>query len=293
MKDQPQFLVFPIDPDEASETPLTPDLPLNGPATDAVLTHTFIDVARDIPTPSVYELSTLSEARGLRECQCRCGQRVRGKQRYATTACQVRVWRAAHPKAPEATSPDPKVSICQACLGWKLGNGEGFICESCAEPDAEKARIYSSPLLRLAPRHNDPIRSVMIYIGTINVLSWRLPDGEWTEIAAPGDPLIDKLIEALGGHDNLVPTARLVAEAEKQLAARAGTRALTQVNSMNVHSEKDVEMHAAVLRDREAWEHHPMTQGLLDRMSVDCREHNGRTKVKYAVLYAERPDLFE
>jgi hypothetical protein len=51
MKDQPQFLVFPVDPEESADTSLTPDLPLNGPAIDAVLTHTFKDVARGILTP--------------------------------------------------------------------------------------------------------------------------------------------------------------------------------------------------------------------------------------------------
>lgn len=280
MKDQPQFLVFPVDLDEGSETSLTSDFPLNGPAMDAVLTQTFKRVARDIPTPIMSELDESVETSGLPECQCSCGQRVRGKQRYATSACQKRAWRAAHPKSPEVTSPDPKVSICRSCLGWKMGDGEAFICESCVESDAEKARTYSSPLLRLAPRHDDPNRSVMIYIGTCNVLSWRLPDGEWTEIAAPGNPLIDKLIEALGGHDNLVPTARLVAEVERQAAARAGLRPVGLAS-------------AAVLRDREAWLKQPINQALLDHMSVDSREHNERTKVKYAALYAERPDLFE
>jgi hypothetical protein len=279
MKDQPQFLVFPVDPEESADTSLTPDLPLNGPAIDAVLTHTFKDVARGILTPSVYELSTLSEARGLRECQCRCGQRVRGKQRYATTACQVRVWRAEHPKAPEAHSPDPKVSVCQACLGWKLGDGETFICESCADKDAEKSRTGYAPLLRLAPRPGDPIRSVMIYIGTCNVLSWRQPDGEWTEIVAPGNPLVDKLIEALGGHDNLMPTARLVAEAEKQTAARQGLRPVGPTS-------------AAVMRDHEEWLKQPISEALLDHMSVDSREHNERTRVKYAWLVDENPELF-
>jgi hypothetical protein len=133
----------------------------------------------------------------------------------------------------------------------------------------------------------------MIYIGTYNVLSWRLPDGEWTEIAAPGSLLIERLVKNLGGHDNLVPTARLLAEAEKQLAARAGTRALIQVTPVQAHSEVDAEMHVAVLRDREVGKHHPITQALLDRMSTDCREHNERVKTKYAALYAERPDLFE
>jgi hypothetical protein len=293
MKDHPQFLVFPVDPDEAPETSLTSDLPLNGPAMEAVLTHTFKNTARDIPTPSVYELSTLSEASRLPECICGCGQRVRGKQRYATTACQVRVWRAEHPKAPEAHSPDPKVSICQSCLGWKLGDGEAFICESCADKDVEKSRTGYAPLLRLSPRPNDPIRSVMIYIGTCNVMSWRLPDGEWTEIAAPGNPLVDKLIEALGGHNNLVPTAQLVAEAEKQLAARAGTRALTQVNAVNVHSEEDAEMHAAVLRDREVWgQQLPINPKLRARRSTDSKEHDERTKAKYPALVHEQPDLF-
>jgi hypothetical protein len=275
----PQFLVFPSD-DES----VTPDFPLNGAALDAVLTHTFSDAAIPIPTPPVYDFLEPPT------CECGCGERTRGKQRFASTACQVRVWRAEHPKAPEIRRPE--VAVCQSCLGWKLGHGT-FICESCADKDAEQSRTCYAPLLRLAPRHDN--RDVMVYIGTGNYVTYRR--GDMHEIVAINEPLIERLVEVLGGRKEgrtlLVPTAALVAEAEKQAAARGGNLRPSTIGPVPP-SEKDAAAHAAVVRDREVWKQHlPVSAALLARQGIDSKEHNERTETKYAALAHEQPELFE
>jgi hypothetical protein len=277
-----QFLVFPSEDDFES---VTPSDVLNGPALEAVLTQTFSEACIPIATPSVSDF--------LKACACGCGKRIRGKQRFATGACQKRAWRAEHPKAPEVHRPE--VSICQACFGWKLGDGEAFICESCADKDAARSRTCYAPLLRLALRHDNPLRDVMVYIGTGNYLTYRR--GDEHEIVALDEPLIDALVDALGGRregaKRFVPTAALVAEAERQAEARGGNLSLRPTGPVPP-SEKDVEAHAAVLRDREVWKHHlPVSEALLARQSDSVREHNERTRTKYAVLADECPELFE
>jgi hypothetical protein len=101
------------------------------------------------------------------------------------------------------------------------------------------------------------------------------------------------MVRHLGGKDNRVPTARLIEEAERQSQARKGNPAASRPAAVTVSSEKDAEMHAAVLRDREKWMKQPISQALLDHMSVDSREHNERTRVKYAWLVDENPELFQ
>jgi hypothetical protein len=285
--EDPHFIVFPIDP-ESGENPSLSDLfPGIDDSTGAAHSHTRISMATHTAAVTLYEF--VEPSRGLPTCLCGCGARIRGKQKYATTACQVRAWRASHNggQRPEVRHV---LTACYVCQGWKLGNGEPFQCESCADPDAP---YHYSDLLRLSPRPNDPVRSVMIYIGTSNVPSYRQPGGEWTQIVGQGDPLIDRLIEALGGCGNRVTTARLVAEAEKQVTARQGHQERLRIAPTEAHSEADAEMHAAVLRDREAWAQHPLTDAVRLRQSKESREHTVQAKIKYAALAHERPDLFE
>jgi hypothetical protein len=278
----PQFLVFPSDDDFES---VTPSDVLNGPALEAVLTHTYSEAALPIPTPPVYDFLEPPT------CECGCGERIRGKQRFASTACQVRVWRAEHPKAPEVRRPE--VAVCQSCLGWKLGDGEAFICESCADKDPERSRSGYAPLLRLALRPDNPLRDVMVYIGTGNYVTYRR--GDEHEIVALDEPLIERLVEVLGGRKEgrkfLMPTAALVAEAEKQKEARSGS--LPKGGPVTTHSEKDAAAHAAVIRDREVWGSQPVSAALLARQGTDSQEHNERTATKYAALAHEQPELFE
>jgi hypothetical protein len=263
----PQFLVFPSDDDFES---VTPDFPLNGAAMDAVLTRTFPDMAMYIQAPSVSGFLEPTT------CRCGCGKRLRGKQTYASDACRKRASRRSVP-------PPARISACVFCKGWRLGGGT-FKCESCAGSDP----TYASPLLRLAPRHDNPLRDVMLYIGTTNVLCWRR--GDMHEIVTPHAPIVDALIRRLGGHGNLVPTAALIEEAAKQKDARAGH--LPQRGPVPP-SEKDAEMHAAVVRDREVWRSQPVSAALLVRQGTDSKEHNERTEAKYAALAHEQPELFE
>jgi hypothetical protein len=171
-------------------------------------------------------LYELVEAPRLPECHCGCGRRIVGKQKYATAACQVRAWRARHPGRRPSSAVKPQVSVCKKCLGWQMGDGRSFICDGCANGGwtADTPFRFCGPLLRLSPR-NDQTRSAMIYFGPVNIYSRMIGNGEVTEIIGYGDvpeakPLVQALIERLGGEGHLVPTAMLAAEAQKQQAAR-------------------------------------------------------------------------
>jgi hypothetical protein len=103
----------------------------------------------------------------------------------------------------------------------------------------------------------------------------RCVDDTWTEIIGGRDePVMCAMIRYLGGEGNRVPTARLVAEAEKQAAARKGLRPGRAVKS------------------RQEWAGEPINPELLARQGTDSKEHNERTRLKYAHLTDESPELF-
>jgi hypothetical protein len=292
-----RFIVFPTDPDSTENESVIDQFLATQTAPAAGHTHTKNFMATHTQAGSLYELV---EAPRLPECHCGCGRRIVGKQKYATTACQVRAWRAAHGggKRPETTLV---LTACRDCQGWKLGNGEPFTCESCADPDAP---YHYSELLRLSPvpaesvdpigrvikREEPPIRYVRIFLGTAHLYSRRVDD-EWTEVIAGLDePVVRAMIEALGGHDNLIPTARLVEEAERQFQARSG-RVIRCVASI-VEGEPTTELGKAARRDREVWARQPLIDELRSRQNKDSQEQNERVRVKYAHLVREYPELF-
>jgi hypothetical protein len=289
------YLVFPVDPDAPENLPLHDLLMRDQPKTGADDTHTRNFMTTHTAGESLYELVELPRA--LPTCRCGCGQRIRGKQKYATTACQVRAWRATH-KGGHRPDAHPVLTTCWTCQGWKLGNGEPFQCESCADPDAP---YHYSDLLRLSPvpaesvdpqgrvviREEPPIRYVRIYLGTTHLYS-RCVDDTWTEIlGGREEPVVCAMIRYLGGEGNRVPTARLIAEAERQFQVRTGHVAMRRATAVTIHSEKDAERHAAVLRDREVWGQHPITPEVMARQGADSREHNERTQLKYGLAYQE------
>jgi hypothetical protein len=142
-------------------------------------------------------------------------------------------------------------------------------------------------------REEPPTRYVRICLGTTHLYS-RCVDDTWTEIIGGRDePVVCVMIRYLGGEGNRVPTARLIEEAERQFQGRKGNLATQRATVVTMGSEKDSEMHAAVLRDREVSGQHPITEAILDRRSKDCQEHNEKTRLKYAALVEENPELFE
>jgi hypothetical protein len=111
----------------------------------------------------------------MRLCKCGCGATLVGKQKFASGACQKRVWRGEHPPVEKGPIPlptiaeDRPIAECKQCGGWKTKENRPFICDDCA------GKTYlEAPLLRLALRDPDlSIRAVMLYFGPMTIYSRR------------------------------------------------------------------------------------------------------------------------
>jgi hypothetical protein len=85
------------------------------------------------------------------KCPCHCGKNLVGRQKYATAACQKRVWRETHPPKPKAEGnekPSMMLARCSRCAGYVLCKDDrACICDTCVD-SPQQAKTYTLQRLR-------------------------------------------------------------------------------------------------------------------------------------------------